>query len=357
MAHGPGQPQEALEMDYRTLGASGLKVPVLSLGTSTFGGQGALFSALGTTGIADAHRFVDICIDAGANLFDTADVYSNGAAEEILGAVVKGRRDKVLISTKTSLPLRRGPNESGSSRYRLTRAVDDALKRLGTDYIDLFQLHGFDAFTPIEEVIYTLDLLVRAGKVRYAGASNFSGWQMMKSLAIAGARGWPRYVAHEVHYSLIGRDYEWELMPLALDQGVGALVWSPLGWGRLTGKVRRGQPLPANSRVSQAAEWSIPVDDERLYRVVDVLDAIAAETGKTIPQIALAWLIGRPTVASVIIGARNEAQLRDNLGAVGWALTAEQVKRLDDASFTMPPYPYYSYHIEKGFRRINPPVV
>lgn len=357
MAHGPGQPQEAIRMEYRNLGASGLKVPVLSLGTSTFGGQGALFAALGTTGMEEARRLVDICIDAGANFFDTADVYSNGAAEEVLGAAIKGRRDKVLISTKTSLPLRRGPNESGSSRYRLIRAVDDALKRLGTDYIDLFQLHGFDALTPIEEVIYTLDLLARSGKVRYVGASNFSGWQMMKSLAIANAHGWPRYVAHEVHYSLIGRDYEWELMPLGLDQGIGALVWSPLGWGRLTGKVRRGQPLPANSRVAVAAEWSIPVDEERLYRVVDVLDAIATETGKTTPQIALAWLISRPTVSSVIIGARNETQLRDNLGAVGWSLTAEQIKRLDEASYATPPYPYYPYHIEKGFRRINPPVV
>jgi aryl-alcohol dehydrogenase-like predicted oxidoreductase len=344
-------------MEYRKLGASGLKVPVLSFGTSTFGGQGPLFSALGTSGAEDARRLVDICIDAGLNLFDSADVYSNGAAEEVLGAAIKGRRDKVLISTKTGLPLGRGENERGASRHRLIGAVDAALKRLGTDHIDIFQLHGFDAFTPIEEVLYTFDLLVRDGKVRYVGASNFFGWHMMKSLAIADAHGWPRYVAHEVYYSLVGRDYEWELMPLGLDQGVGALVWSPLGWGRLTGKIRRGQPLPKESRLNETAKSGPPVDDDLLYRVVDALDAIATETGRTIPQIAIAWLLARPTVSSVIIGARNEAQLRDNLGAVGWSLSPDQMKRLDEASTVMPAYPYYSYRIEKSFGRLNPPPV
>jgi aryl-alcohol dehydrogenase-like predicted oxidoreductase len=344
-------------MEYRNLGASGLRVPVLSFGTGTFGGQGPFFSALGTSGVDEARKLVDICLDAGVNLFDSADAYSNGAAEEILGAAIAGRRDKVLISTKMSLPTGRGPNDAGSSRYRLIRGIDAALKRLNTDYIDLLELHAFDAFTPIEEVLSTFDQLVRAGKLRYAGVSNFSGWQLMKSLAIAASHGWPRYVAHQVYYSLIGRDYEWELMPLGLDQGVGAIVWSPLGWGRLTGKIRRDQPLPKGSRLNETAQLSPPVDEERLYRVVDALDVIAKETAKTIPQIAIAWLLTRPTVSSVIIGARNETQLRDNLGAVGWSLTREHIKRLDEASTVMPPYPYYSYRIEKGFRRLNPPLV
>ena len=344
-------------MEYRHLGQSGLQVPALSFGTGTFGGQGPLFSAWGTSDVAEARRLIDICLDAGVNLFDSADVYSNGAAEEILGAAIKGRRDRVLISTKTSLPMGDGPNDAGSSRARLLSAVDAALKRLGTDYIDLLQLHAFDAATPIEEVLSTLDALVRAGKLRYVGVSNFAGWQVMKSLAIAERHGWPRYVAHQVYYSLIGRDYEWELMPLGLDQGVGALVWSPLGWGRLTGKLRRGRPLPDKSRLHDTAQWGPPVDDERLYRVIDALEAIAAETGKSVPQTAIAWLLTRPTVSSVIIGARNEAQLRDNLGAVGWSLTPEQRKRLNDASDVMPAYPYYPYRIQDGFRRLNPPPV
>jgi len=346
-----------MNMEYRNLGVSGLKVPALSFGTGTFGGEGAFFSALGNSGAAEARRLLDICLDAGVNLFDSADVYSNGTAERILGAAIAGRRDKVLISTKLGLPTGRGPNDAGTSRRRLQDGVDAALKRLGTDYIDLLQLHGFDAFTPIDEVLSTFDQLVRAGKVRYVGASNFSGWQLMKSLGLAERNNWPRYISHEVYYSLIGRDYEWELMPLGLDQGVGAMVWSPLGWGRLTGKIRRGQPLPKNSRLNKTAQLSPPVDDERLYRVVDALDVIASETGKSIPQIAIAWLLTRPTVSSVIIGARNEAQLLANLGAVGWSLSAEQITRLDDASSIMPPYPYFSYRIESSFRRLNPPPV
>jgi aryl-alcohol dehydrogenase-like predicted oxidoreductase len=344
-------------MEYRSLGASGFKVPVLSFGAGTFGGEGPLFSAWGRTEVEEARRLIDICLEAGATLFDTADVYSNGASEQVLGQAIKGRRDKVLISTKTSLPMGNGPHDAGSSQHRLLRAVDASLARLGTDYVDLLQLHAFDAGTPIDEVLYTLDLLVRAGKVRYLGVSNFSGWQLMKSLAIAERHGWPRYIAHQVYYSLVGRDYEWELMPLGLDQGVGALVWSPLGWGRLTGKIRRGQPLPKDSRLHNTAQWGPPVDDGRLYRVVDALDAIAAETGRTVPQVAIAWLISRPSVASVIIGARNEAQLRDNLGAVGWSLTKEQIKRLDEASETMPAYPYYPYRTQEGFGRLNPPPV
>jgi aryl-alcohol dehydrogenase-like predicted oxidoreductase len=259
-----------------------------------------LFSAWGNSSVAEAQRLIDICLDAGATLFDTADVYSNGAAEEVLGAAIKGRRDRLLISTKTSLPMGDGPDDAGSSRRRLVRAVDASLQRLGTDSIDLLQLHAFDAGTPIEEVLYTLDLLVRAGKLRYVGVSNFSGWQLMKSLGIAERHGWPRYVAHQVYYSLVGRDYEWELMPLGLDQGVGALVWSPLGWGRLTGKIRRGQPLAQGSRLHETAQWGPPVANERLYRVVDAFDAVAAETGRSVPQIAIAWLLTRPTVASVI---------------------------------------------------------
>ncbi|MFG3592847.1 aldo/keto reductase [Bradyrhizobium sp. RDI18] len=344
-------------MEYRNLGASGLKVPVISFGTGTFGGQGPLFSAWGRSGAEEARRLIDICLEAGVNLFDTADVYSNGASETILGAAIKGRRDRVLVSTKTSLPTGDGPFDAGSSRHRLVSAVDAALRRLGTDYIDLLQLHAFDAFTPIEEVLSTLDGLVRGGKLRYVGASNFSGWQLMKSLAIAARHGWTRHVAHQVYYSLVGRDYEWELMPLGLDQGVGALVWSPLGWGRLTGRIRRGQPLPAGSRLRETAQFGPPVDEERLYRVVDVLDAVATETGRTVPQVAIAWLLTRPSVSSVIIGARDEAQLRDNLGAVGWSLTAEQVALLDKASAVMPCYPYYPYRVQEGFARLNPPPV
>ncbi|MBS7457155.1 aldo/keto reductase [Coralloluteibacterium stylophorae] len=330
-------------MDTRFLGRSGLAVPVLGFGAGTFGGKGPLFSAWGDTGADQARRMVDLCLEAGANLFDTADVYSDGASEEILGAALAGRRDRALISTKTGLRLGDGPNDAGASRIRLLRAVDASLRRLRTDYIDLLQLHAFDAMTPVEETLSTLDALVRAGKVRYLGASNYAGWQLMKSLAVADAHGWPRFVANQAYYSLAGRDYEWELMPLGLDQGVGAVVWSPLGWGRLTGKLRRGQPLPAQSRLHATAAFAPAVDDERLFRIVDALDAVAAETGRTVPQVAINWLLQRPTVSTVLIGARSEAQLRDNLGAVGWALDAGQVARLDAASAVEPPYPYYPY--------------
>ncbi|WP_439498540.1 aldo/keto reductase [Bosea sp. (in: a-proteobacteria)] len=344
-------------MDYRHLGKSGLKVPALSFGAGTFGGSGPLFGAWGTTDAKEARRLVDICLEAGVTLFDTADVYSNGASEEVLGEAIKGRRNEVLISTKTSLPMGDGPNDAGSSRSRLIKAVEDALRRLGTDHIDLLQLHAFDAQTPIEEVLATLGDLVRAGKLRYVGVSNFAGWELMKSLALAEKHGHPRYVAHQVYYSLVGRDYEWELMPLGRDQGVGALVWSPLGWGRLTGKLRRGQKLPEGSRLHQTAEFGPPVDDEHLYKVVDALDEIAKETGKSVPQIAINWLLQRPTVSSVIIGARNEEQLRQNLGAVGWSLTEEQMARLDAASSVTAPYPYFPYRRQEGFARLNPPLV
>ena len=343
-------------MEYRYLGRSGFKVPALGFGAGTFGGKGPLFSAWGNTDVAEAKRLIDICLDAGANLFDSADVYSDGASESILGAALKGRREQAIISTKISLRAGEGPNDVGASRHHLVAGVERALKRLGTDYIDLLQLHHFDAMTPVEQVMSTLDDLVRGGKVRYLGASNFSGWQLMKSQAVADRQGYSRFVANQTYYSLIGRDYEWELMPLGLDQGLGAIAWSPLGWGRLTGKIRRGQPLPAGSRLHDTAGFAPPVDEERLYRVVDALDAVAAETGRTIPQVALNWLLQRPTVSSVLIGARNEAQLRDNLGAIGWTLDAAQIARLDAASAVVPPYPYYPYW-NGMFAERNPPPV
>ncbi|MGW5312496.1 aldo/keto reductase [Nocardia thailandica] len=344
-------------MEYRRLGHSGLHVPALSFGAGTFGGRGELFSAWGDTDAAGARRMVDIALDAGVTLFDTADVYSAGASEEILGAAIAGRRDRVLLSTKAGLPTGPGAHEAGAGRGRLIRAVEDSLRRLGTDHLDLFQLHAFDAGTPLEETLTALDELVRAGKIRYLGASNFAGWQLMKALAAADARHLNRFVAHQVYYSLVGRDYEWELLPLGLDQGVGAVVWSPLGWGRLTGRIRRGQPLPEGSRLHTTAEAGPPVDDEVLYDVVDVLDEISVETGRAVPQIALNWLLTRPTVASVIVGARTEEQFRQNLGALGWRLDADQLARLDKASAGTPPYPYYPYHRLPDFARLNPPAV
>ena len=340
-------------MEYRQLGGSGFKVPILSLGTGTFGGGNEFFKAWGTSGVAEATRLVDICLEAGLNMFDSADIYSNGLAEEVLGQALKGRRDQVIISTKGTFKMGPAPNDVGSSRYHLLKAVDASLRRLGTDYIDIYQLHGFDAVTPVEEVLGTLDNLVRIGKIRYIGCSNFSGWHLMKSLAASARHGWVRYVAHQAYYSLIGRDFEGELMPLALDQKVGTVVWSPLGWGRLTGKIRRGQPLPKSSRLQNQSVVDIgpPVDDEYLYRVVDALDDIAKETGKTVPQVAINWLVQRPSVANVIIGARNEEQLRQNLGAIGWNLTASQIAKLDAASATTPAYPYWH---QRGFAERNP---
>jgi len=330
-------------MEYRYLGRSGFKVPALGFGAGTFGGQGPLFSAWGNTDVAGARRMIDICLEAGVNLFDSADVYSGGASESILGAALKGRRQQAIISTKLTLRSGDGPNDAGSSRHHLIDGIDAALRRLDTTHIDILQLHAFDAMTPVEQVLGTLDDLVRAGKVRYVGVSNFSGWQLMKSLAAADRLGLPRYVVNQTYYSLIGRDYEWELMPLGIDQGVGAMVWSPLGWGRLTGKIRRGQPLPAGSRLHETESFAPPADTERLYRVVDAMDAVAHETGKTLPQIALNWLLQRPTVSSVLIGARDEAQLQQNLGALGWHLTPAQMASLDAASAVTPPYPYYPY--------------
>jgi len=336
-------------MEYRQLGASGFTVPVLSFGTGTFArGTPAGFGAVEG---AEARRMVDLCLDAGVTLFDSADIYSRGSSEEVLGEAIKGRRDKVIISTKGTFRNGRDPNAVGSSRFHLLQTVDAALERLGTDYIDIYQLHGFDAKTPVEETLSTLDDLVRAGKIRYVGVSNFSGWHLMKSLAAARQHGYPRYVVNQTYYSLIGRDYEWELMPLGLDQGVGAAIWSPLGWGRLTGKIRRGQPLPEQSRLHTTAAFGPPVDDEYLYRVVDALDVVAEETGKSVPQVALNWLLQRPTVSTVIIGARNEEQLQQNLGAIGWTLTTEQVARLDAASDRTLAYPYWH---QRQFVERNP---
>jgi aryl-alcohol dehydrogenase-like predicted oxidoreductase len=344
-------------MEYRQLGGSGFSVPVLTLGTGTFGGGTEFFKHWGTIGAGEAARLVDVCLEAGLTMFDSADIYSDGQAEEILGKAIAGRRDRVLISTKASFRHGPGPNEIGSSRFQLLRAIDASLKRLGTDHIDLFQLHGFDAVTPVEEVLRTLDDLIRAGKIRYIGASNFSGWHLMKSLAVSERYGLARYVAHQAYYSLVGREYEWELMPLGLDQRVGAVVWSPLGWARLTGKIRRSQPRPDVSRLhdKQNVESGPRMSDAYLYGVIDALDALAAETGKTVPQIALNWLLQRPTVSTVIIGARNEEQLRQNLGAVGWNLTKDQVARLDAASAVMPIYPYW--HQRQTFTERNPPPV
>jgi aryl-alcohol dehydrogenase-like predicted oxidoreductase len=343
-------------MEYRRVGRSGLVVSELSFGAATFGGSGEFFGAWAETGLTEARAMVDVCLEAGVTLFDTADVYSEGASEEVLGAALEGRRDDVLISTKAALPLGGGPTDWGTSRSRLIAAVEKSLRRLRTDRIDLFQLHGFDAYTPIEEVLQTLDRLVEQGKVRYTGVSNFSGWQLMKSLAAADAAHRSRYVAHQVYYSLIGRDYEWELMPLGLAEHVGALVWSPLGWGRLTGRIRRGSPLPERSRLHKTADAGPPVVDELLYDVVDQLEAIAGETGKSVPQVALNWLLRRPTVSSVIVGARDAAQLRENLGAAGWRLTADQVHRLDAASTREAPYPYFPYYRQAGFAQLNPPL-
>jgi aryl-alcohol dehydrogenase-like predicted oxidoreductase len=340
-----------LDMEFRQLGKSGLKVPALSFGTGTFGGGNEFFKAWGASDVAEATRLVDVCLDAGVNLFDTADIYSDGLSETILGKAIAGRRDKVLISTKATFRTGAGPNDLGSSRHHLVHACEASLKRLGTDYIDIYHLHGFDALTPVEETLSTLNNLVESGKVRYIACSNFSGWHLMKSLDVSDRYGWARYVGHQVYYSLLSREYEWELMPVGEEQGVGALIWSPLGWGRLTGKIRRGQPLPRESRLHKTAEQGPPVPDEHLYNVMDALDEVAKECGKSVPQVALNWLLQRPTISTVIVGARNEQQLRQNLEAAGWNLTTEQIAKLDRASEVTPIYPYWH---QRQFTERNP---
>jgi aryl-alcohol dehydrogenase-like predicted oxidoreductase len=340
-------------MEYRQLGGAGLKVPVLTYGTATFGGGNEFFKTWGSTQTEEAARLVNLCLDAGVNLFDCADTYSDGLAEEILGKVVKGKRDKVLISTKGTFPMGTGPNDIGSSRYHLINACEGSLRRLNTDYIDIYHMHGFDGNTPVEETLRTLDDLVQSGKVRYIACSNFSGWHLMKSLAVSDRYGWNRYVAHQVYYSLASREYEWELMPLGLDQKVGALVWSPLAAGLLTGKFRRNQPVPKGSRIAQGGSPvpSSVISDELLYNVVDVLDDISKETGKSIAQVSLNWLLRRPTISSLVVGARTEAQLKENLAATGWTLSADQIKKLDAASETQSIYPYWHQRQKPG---LNP---
>jgi aryl-alcohol dehydrogenase-like predicted oxidoreductase len=337
-------------MEYRRLGHSGIRVPALSFGTATFGGSNDFFKAWGSTNAAGAARLIDICLDHGVTLFDSADVYSDGLAEEILGQAIKGKRARVLISTKATFSVGDGPNDFGSSRQHLTQAVERALTRLGVDHIDLLQLHAQDYNTPVEETLSTLDNLVRAGKIRYIGCSNFVGWHLMKSLAASDRYGYPRHIAHQVYYSLLNRDYEWELMTLGMDQGVGALIWSPLGWGKLTGKIRRDQPPKPGTRAHDIAGTGPTFEQERLFRIVEALDGVAKEVDRTIPQVALNWLLQRPTVASIIIGARDEQQLIENIGAVGWNLTHDQTAKLDAASEVSPPYPVWH---QRGFAMLN----
>ncbi|PLK43003.1 aldo/keto reductase [Emticicia sp. TH156] len=341
-------------MEYRQLGASGLQVSVLSFGTATFGGGTEFFKAWGSTQAEEATRLVDLCLEAGINLFDTANIYSQGLSEEILGKAIEGKRDKLLISTKATFTFGEGPNNQGSGRFHLLKQVEGSLKRLKTDYIDVFHMHGFDGNTPVEETLRTLDDLIQSGKIRYIAASNFSGWHLMKSLAVSEKYGWNRYVAHQVYYSLANRDYEWELMPLGIDQKVGAIVWSPLAAGLLGGRYKRNQPKPADARVAQGGSPipSAVVNDELLYNVVDVLEEIAAETEKTVAQVAINWVLQRPTVSSIIVGARNEEQLKQNFGAIGWNLTTEQLQRLDKASEIAPVYPYWH---QRQNLTLNPP--
>ncbi len=330
-------------MEYRQLGNAGFRVPVLSFGTATFGGGSEFFKAWGSTQVDEAKRMVRLCLDAGVNFFDTANVYSQGMSEEILGKAIEGIRHEVLISTKATFPMSDAPNDYGSSRFNLVKSCEDSLRRLGTDHIDIYHMHGFDANTPVEETLHTLDNLIQSGKVRYIACSNFSGWHLMKSLSVSERCGWSRYMAQQCYYSLLNRDFEWELMPLGVDQGVGTIVWSPLASGKLSGKYRRDQPIPKDARVAQGGNpvLNTSSDDERLYTILDVLDEIAAATGKSVAQVSLNWLLQRPTVCNIIIGARNEEQLKQNLDAIGWNLTTEQVKQLDEASNILPAYPYW----------------
>lgn len=328
-------------MEFRKLGNSGLEIPVLSLGTATFGGTNEFFQRWGQTDVKEASRLIDICLERGVNFFDTANVYSQGASEEVLGAALKGRRHKTIISTKATFKMGDGINEKGSSRSHIINAVNDSLKRLGTDYIDVFFMHGFDNDTPIEETLKTLDVLVASGKIRYIGCSNFTAWQLMKSLSISEKLRLEKYVVYQGYYSLIGRDYEQELMPLIKDQQLGLMAWSPLGWGRLTGKIKRNQLIAPGRIQSGGAIGSPPVNEEQLYQVVDVLENIAMESGKTISQVAINWLLHRNTVCNIVIGARNENQLYENLDSVGWSLAAEHLQQLDDITAPTPIYPHW----------------
>ena len=329
-------------MEYRQLGGSGLRVPVLSFGTATFGGGSEFFKAWGSTQVSEATRLVDLCLDHGVNLFDSANVYSTGLSEQIFGKAIKGKRNKMLISTKATFPMSKDVNDFGSSRLNLIKACDESLKRMEVDHIDIYHMHGFDANTPVEETLSALNDLVRSGKVRYIACSNFSGWHLMKSLSISERYGWSKYIAHQAYYSLINRDFEWELMGLGMDQNVGTIVWSPLAGGLLTGKYRRNTP-PPDARISQGGS-PIPsevISQELLFKIADALDEVSKETGKSIAQVALNWLLQRPTVDSILFGARNEEQLKQNLGSIGWNLTVDQVKKLDAASDVPAAYPYW----------------
>ena len=328
-------------MEYRQLGGAGMRVPLLSLGTATFGGTNEFFKRWGTTDVKEASRLIDIGLEHGVNFFDTANVYSQGQSEKILGEVLKGKRESAIVSTKGTFKMGDGPNDYGASRYHIIKEAEASLRRLGTDYIDVYFIHGYDAITPIEETLRALDDLVISGKVRYIGSSNFASWQLMKALSVSEQRNLGRFVIYQGYYSLVGRDYEWDLMPLLKDQNLGLMVWSPLGWGRLTGKISAGNPLP-EGRIKSGGDTGGPeVPDELLFKVLGVLEQLAKETGKTVPQIALNWLLQRPTVSNIVIGARNEKQLCENLGALGWKLTDEQVSRLDLVSAQKPMYPHW----------------
>lgn len=330
-------------MEYRFLGKSGLQVSRLCFGVMTFGGQGG-FEHIGNASEQEARRQIDICFEAGINIFDTSDMYSQGKSEEILArAIGPDRRDQAIIATKFFFRSGEGIHDIGASRRHIIQACEASLRRLKTDYIDLYQIHQFDALTPLEETLSTLNRLIEQGKVRYIGCSNFAGWHLMKALGISQARGFEPLISQQVYYSLIARELELELLPLSLDQNVGIMVWSPLSFGLLSGKYRRNQPKPDNSRL---AHMDAPgtIDWEKLYGIVDILDEIAKTKNKTIPQVALNWLCRRPGISTVIIGARNEQQLRDNIGAVGWSLTEDEVKRLDKASEVPEIYPYWHQH-------------
>jgi len=340
-------------MEYRALGKSGLRVSVLTMGTMTFGGRGG-WARVGSTGVEQARRQVDMCLDAGVNLIDTADVYSSGLSEEIVGEVLKGRRDEVLLATKVRMAMGRGPNDAGLSRHHAIAGCEASLRRLGTDYIDLYQVHEWDGHTPLEETLRALDLLVQSGKVRYIGASNYAAWQLMKALGTAERLGLPPFVSQQIYYSLQGREAEYELVPLAVDQGLGILVWSPLAGGLLSGKYRRDQQAPEGSR-QLLTNWEEPpiYDTDGLYDIIDVLVKIAEQRGVSAAQVALAYILAKPAVTSLVIGARSDEQLADNLAAVDLALSDDEQAQLDTVSALPLLYPYW--HQAKTARdRLSP---
>ncbi|UZR98351.1 aldo/keto reductase [Chondrinema litorale] len=328
-------------MEYRNLGNSGLKVPVLSYGTATFGGTNEFFGKWGQTDVNEASRLIDICLERGVNFFDTANVYSQGDSEAILGKALKGKRNESIIATKSTFQMGEGPNDKGSSRFHIIKACEDSLKRLETDYIDLYLMHGFDANTPIEETLSTLDQLVKSGKVRYIGCSNFAAWQLMKSLSISERLNLEKYIVYQGYYSLIGRDYEQEIMPLLQDQQMGLMAWSPLGWGRLTGKIKRNQPMEEGRIKSGGDVGAPPVDNKLIYDVVDALERIAIENDKSISQVAINWILQNPTVSNVIVGARNEKQLIDNLDAANWSISQEDLQEFNKITKPQAIYPHW----------------